>query len=251
MKTVTAVKAAGIRYHSLGNAYWYAVADTSLGPMFVKVPIVGKGGLEGNWREYVAMVLAAAVGLPTLKPHAVEVEPNLLSQEDRDRTFWGLGKWFTATPFQARLDRGRGYDELTVRQRELLYAFDNLLYYADRARPSVGGRQDCWLGDEGRPLLFDWDAYPAPDQSGPGNSPHVFGWDHCGKFLALHSRQSEIEAACATVAALTDDAVRDVVTQASATWTHVKAGELVAWIVARRDNIVKAAQDNFHPPWLP
>jgi hypothetical protein len=244
------MKATSIRYHSAGKAYWYAIAETSLGPMFVKVPLLEKGGTEGNWREYVAMLLAAAIGLPTLQPHAVEVGPELLSGADRDRTFWGLGNCFTGTPFQRHLKTGRGYDELTVGQRALLYAFDNLLYYSDRARPSVGGRQDCWLGDDGRPLLFDWDVYPAPDQSGPGNSPEIFGWDHCGKFLALQMRQTEIDAACVVVASLPDHVVRDVVTQAAAIWSHVTS-DVTAWILARRGNLVRAAQSNPHPPWLP
>lgn len=244
------MKATNIQTVRDGAAYWYAIADTELGKMFVKLPLVGKGGLEGNWREFVAMRLATNVGLPTLSPHPIDVDPQLLSDADRVRTLWELGSRFTGTPFQENFQRGRGYDELTSEQRALLYAFDNLLYYTDRARPSVGGRQDCWLADDGHPVILDWDVYPAPDLTGPGNSTEVFGWDYCSKFLILSVQHAQVLNACRAVAALSEQAVLDTVAEASKNWPHVKVVDVARWIIRRRDNLVHAAENNEHPPWL-
>lgn len=244
-------KATSVRNHRQGKAYWYAIAETSAGQMFLKIPLIEKGGAEGPWREFIAMRLANALGLPTLQPCGVEVDPEILSAADRERTLWRLGNRFIGTPFQQNLRRGRGYEELTISQKALLYAFDNLLYYTDRARPSVEGRQDCWLGDNNKPLLFDWDLYPAPSQEGRGNAIDSFSWDHCGAFLAQQLRRHQVEEACRTVAAVADEVVSGVIAQAVNIWPHMNGEAVSSWLIGRRDGLVHAAQHATNPPWLP
>lgn len=246
--------ASTVRFLRDGKAFWYADATTSAGAMFVKVPLVDPtGGHESHWQEYIALRLARALGLPVLEPHPIEIARELVANQDLARTFWGHGNRFTATPYQRRLASGSGYDELSDADKALLYVFDNFLFYTDRARPSrPPSRQDCWLGDDGQPIIVDWDYYGAPTRSGPGIKADYYNWD-ASKFLGVQRRAIEIERSCGDVVVRLADCcvIRDVVAAAAAVWDRVDETAVCAWLIARRNALSGNFSNTASPPWMP
>jgi len=245
--------ASSVRRLSDGKAFWYAEAITPVGSMFVKLPFVQPtGGHESQWQEYIALRLAREAGLPAMNPHPVEVAADLVIDEDRARTFWGHGNRFNATPYQRSLLPGNGYDELSDSQKATLYVFDNFLFYTDRARPSrPPSRQDCWLADDGTPVIIDWDHYGAPTPSQPGIRTDHYNWD-ASKFLGVQRRAHEVKRSCdAVVASLNDGVVHDVVASAAEIWDRVDEAAVGAWLIARRNALSSAFSNATTPPWMP
>ena len=249
---IRGMRATSIRLIGDGKAFWYGLAETSAGPMFVKVPFAQpSGGHESAWQEYVALRLARAVGIPALEPHPVEVPPTLVTDSDRARTFWDFGNIFAGTPYQQKLAPGRGYEELGNTGKALLYIFDNVLYYVDRARPTVPqSRQDRWLSDDGKPILFDWDNYAAPSRtSGVGMAVATYTWE-ASKFLGVQLCTADVKRACeSVVAGLSDILVREAVGSAAAIWARVDETAVANWLLGRRDNVLPAFVNTQSPSW--